>query len=134
MSGVWFLVRQSTPVMVPASCGVYSGAEPSAFSGSDEMLRSGVSARPAGAVCAAACETASPETEANAPADNCMDSRRVICMGRPPPRRRLLECGSVVEERLAHFAAGGPADWTPDLCPPDRCSHRRGRFGIDPVG
>src|SRR6478672_10391822 len=80
MSGVWFLVRQSTPVMVPASCGVYSGAEPSGLSGSDEMLRSWVSAKPAGAVCAAACETASPENEANAPADNWMDSRRVICM------------------------------------------------------
>src|SRR6266571_4466577 len=81
MSGVWFLVRQSTPVMVPASCGIYSGAEPSGLSGSDEILRNGVSAKPAGAVCAAACETASPENEASAPADNCMDSRREIFMG-----------------------------------------------------
>jgi hypothetical protein len=44
-------------------------------------LRSWVSAKPAGAVCAAACETASPENDANAPADNCMDSRREIFMG-----------------------------------------------------
>src|SRR5215470_11042772 len=78
MSGVWFLVRQRTPVMVPASCGVYSGAEPSGLSGSVAMLRSCVSARPAGAFCAAACVT--PESAASAPADSCKDSRREICM------------------------------------------------------
>ena len=57
------------------------------------------------AVCAAACETASPENDANAPADNCMDSRREIFMG------KFLHAGScwsvlpVAEGRLAHVAA-----------------------------
>src|SRR6266704_4974086 len=81
MSGVWFLVGQSTPVIVPASCGMYSGAEPSGLSGSDEMLRNGVSAKPAGAVCAVAWDTPSAENEASAPADNCMVSRREIFIG-----------------------------------------------------
>src|SRR5262249_3660830 len=100
-----------TPVMVPASCGVYSGAEPSGLSGSDEMLRNGVSARPAGAFCAAGSEAPSAESEASAPADSCMDLRRVICMSHLLHADSLLQCGSVVEEKLAHFAAIGPATY-----------------------
>src|SRR5258705_11403833 len=85
MSGVWFLVRQSTPVMVPASCGVYSGAEPSGLSGSRAMLRSGVSAKPAGAGApwAAASDIRSAESDnpAIAVAESCMVSRRVMFIG-----------------------------------------------------
>src|SRR5262249_50394235 len=84
MSGVWFLVRQSTPVMVPASCGEYSGAEPSGLSGSLEILRNSVSARP-GPVCAVASDIRSPASDkpASALAVIRMLSRRDIFIWSP---------------------------------------------------
>src|SRR5215468_9686701 len=83
MSGVWFLVRQSTPVMVPASCGEYSGADPSGLSGSLEILRNSVSRRPPGLVCAVASDIRSPDSDnpASAPAEIRMLSRRDIFIG-----------------------------------------------------
>src|SRR6516225_6216549 len=85
MSGVWFLVRQSTPVMLPASPGGCSGAEPSALSGSGEILRSSASARPpgAGVACAAASVVWSAESDipASAAAEIWIVSRRDIVVG-----------------------------------------------------
>src|SRR5436190_21365343 len=84
MSGVWFLVRQSTPVIVPASCGEYSGAEPSGLRGSLEILRNSVSTRLPGVSCAtpSAVGSADSENPASAVAESCMVRRRDIFIAR----------------------------------------------------
>src|SRR5262245_50811038 len=97
--------------MVPASCGIYSGAEPSGLRGSLAMLRNGVSTRRSGVAWAAWAAASDAGNEASdaparAAAESCMVSRREILgrsavvdvtflvvrfvMGKPPPDRRCI--------------------------------------------
>src|SRR5262249_46537217 len=123
----WFFVRHSTPVIAPASWGVYSTADPSGLSGSVEMLRSCVSTNPSG--CGPACAvpalglSAASDNPASVAAENCMVSRRDIFVALIPPPPCLSQdsrCQSVNSSQ--HVIPGATAKrwrarnpYSPDL-------------------